>query len=481
MADKIAGSAVPAPIAPVRLATFAAGALPVGALVTTLGVYLTNYYASHIGIPLAAVGGAFMMVRLLDISIDPLLGVAMDWTRTPFGKYRPWLALSAPLLLFTVWMVYFPDKGVGTGYLIGWLVLLYLGYSMLTLSQAAWGAALVGEYHQRSRVYGWIQAVGVMGAIGVLLVPAFLPAAWKSIPFKGVPLMGCFIWAAVIAGALTTVFFAPEPEKPVRAKSERFGPRDYLALVARPEMLRIMCADMFCTLGPAITAPLYLFFFEQARGYTPAQANYLLLFYVVAGLFGPTVWARVARRFGKHQSIRIASVCYVAAQSMLLMLPKAHVYPMMAAMFLVGFVASAFAFLVRAMIADVSDEVRLETGKDRTGLLYALVTSTNKIGGTVSVGVAYAILPLFGFNPTEGAVNTAGAIWGLQACYLVPPVVCVLIGGFAMWGYKLDEKRHGEIRLALSTSDAITGARDALQSLTGEPPEPELAALNERA
>jgi Na+/melibiose symporter-like transporter len=323
--------------------------------------------------------------------------------------------------------------------------------------------------------------VAVVGAIGVLLVPALLPLLWKSVPFRGVPLMGCFIFAAVIVGVLTTVVFAPEPEKPVLAKSERFGPRDYLALVARPEMLRIMCADMFCTLGPAITAPLYLFFFEQARGYSPVQANYLLLFYIVAGLFGPTFWARVARRFGKHQSIRIASVCYVAAQSTLLMLPKAQVYPMMAAMFSVGFVASAFPFLVRAMIADVSDEVRLETGKDRTGLLYALVTSTNKIGGTISVGVAYAILPLFGFNPAEGAVNTADALWGLQACYLVPPVVCVLIGGFAMWGYKLDEKRHADIRIALSASDAIAGARDALQSLTGEPPEPELGALNERA
>jgi Na+/melibiose symporter-like transporter len=481
MADKVAYSAALIAIPPRRLATFAAGALPVGALVTTLGVYLTNYYASHIGIPLAAVGGAFMMVRLLDISIDPLLGMAMDWTRTPLGKYRPWLAASAPLLLFTVWMIYFPDKGVGTGYLIGWLLLLYLGYSMLTLSQAAWGAALVAEYHQRSRVYGWIQAVGVMGAIGVLLVPTYLPLVWKSVPIKGVPLMGCFIFAAIIAGALTTVFFAPEPEKSVLAKSERFGPRDYLALIARPEMLRIMCADMFCTLGPAITAPLYLFFFEQARGYTPAQANYLLLFYIVAGLFGPTFWSLVARRFGKHQSIRIASVCYVAAQSLLLMLPKAHVYPMMAAMFSVGFVASAFAFLVRAMVADVSDEVRLETGKDRTGLLYALVTSTNKIGGTISVGVAYAILPLFGFVPTEGAVNTDEAIWGLQACYLVPPVVCVLIGGLALWGYKLDEKRHAEVRIALSGADAIAGARDAVQTLTGEPPEPELAALNERA
>lgn len=201
-------AAAAAPIATGRIATFAAGALPVGALVTTLGVYLTNYYASHIGISLAAVGGAFMAVRLLDISLDPLLGMAMDWTRTPFGKYRPWLAASAPVLLFTVWMVYFPDKGVGTGYLIGWLLVLYLGYSMLTLSQAAWGAALVGEYHQRSRVYGWIQAVGVVGAIGVLIVPIVISVLWKNAPLKGVPLMGCFIFVTIILGALTTMLFA---------------------------------------------------------------------------------------------------------------------------------------------------------------------------------------------------------------------------------------------------------------------------------
>ena len=129
------------------------------------------------------------------------------------------------------------------------------------------------------------------------------------------------------------------------------------------------------------------------------------------------------------------------------------------AMFGVGFVASAFAFLVRAMIADVSDEVRLETGKDRTAMLYALVTSTNKIGSTLSVGVAYLILPLFGFVAKEGAHNTADAIWGLQACYLAPPVLCVLIGGLAMWGYKLDEKRHAEIRVALGANDAIAGAQ----------------------
>jgi GPH family glycoside/pentoside/hexuronide:cation symporter len=185
------------------------------------------------------------------------------------------------------------------------------------------------------------------------------------------------------------------------------------------------------------------------------------------------VWSRVAKRFGKHQTIRIASVVYVIAQTTLLLLPKAHFLEMSFAMFAVGFVASAFAFLVRAMIADVADEVRLETGKDRTAMLYAMVTSTNKIGSTLSVGVAYLILPLFGFVAQEGVVNTPAAIWGLQACYLAPPVICVLIGGLAMWGYKLDETRHSTIRDALGTNDAIGGARDAAQSLTGEPPEPQ--------
>jgi Na+/melibiose symporter-like transporter len=342
------------------------------------------------------------------------------------------------------------------------------------LSQAGWGAALVAEYHQRSRVYGWIQAVAVVGALGVLLVPLVLPSLWHGVPFKGVPLMGCFILVSIVVGVAVTVFLAPEPDNGAAPpQSERFGLKDYWPLVRRPEMLRLMLADLLCTLGPAITAPLYLFFFVQARGYTLPQTTILLFIYVIAGLVGPAAWSWVARRFGKHHTIRIASVCYVVAQCSLLALPKAYLPGMTVAMFTVGFVASAFAFLVRAMIADVSDEVRMETGKDRTAMLYAMVTSTNKIGSTLSVGVAYLILPLFGFVAREGAVNTPDAIWGLQACYLAPPVICVLLGGLAMWGYRLDEKRHSEIRAALGATDAIGGARDALQSVTGDPPEPQ--------
>ena len=467
-------------IPPLQIATFAAGSLPVGALVTTLGVYLTNYYAADVGIALATVGTAFMAVRLLDLVFDPILGVAMDRTKTRLGRFRPWLAASSPVLLVSVVMLYLPAAGVGPVYLFGWLIVLYVGYSMLTLSQAAWGAVFVAEYHQRSRVYGWIQAVGVVGALGVLLVPLLLPKFWPGVPVTGVPLMGCFIIVAMLVGATITVLLAPEPEGGA-IKKERFGIREYWALAKRPDMLRILGADVFCTLGPAITAPMYLFFFQQARGYKAEETTVLLFIYIAAGLFGPTFWARVARRFNKHRTVRIASFAYVVAQTMLLLLPKAHFFYMMFAMFSVGFTASAFGFLVRAMAADVSDEVRLESGKDRTAALYALITSTSKFGGTISVGVAYYILPLFGFIAKRGVVNTPDAIWGLEACYLAPPVICVLIGGFCMFGYKLDEKRHAEIREALGATGAIAGAAASVQSIAGEPaaPEPGVAVAGE--
>jgi Na+/melibiose symporter-like transporter len=440
------------------IATFSAGALPVGALVTTLGVYLTNFYAADVGIALETVGTAFMAVRLLDLVLDPILGVAMDRTKTRFGRFRPWLAASAPILLISVWMLYLPAEGVGPFYLVGWLLLLYAGYSMLTLSQAAWGAVLVAEYHQRSRVYGWIQAVGVVGALGVLLVPLLLPKFWPAVPIHGVPLMGAFILAAVIVGAIVTVAFAPEPAGKDGAHKERFSMQEYWALATRPDMLRILGADVFCTLGPAITAPMYLFFFQQARGYTADQTTILLFLYIAAGLAAPTFWSMIARRFSKHRTVRIASFAYVLAQVSLLLLPKAQPLYMAFAMFSVGFTASAFGFLVRAMAADVIDEVRLESGKDRTAALYALITSTGKFGSTISVGVAYYILPLFGFIAKRGVVNTPDAIWGLEACYLAPPVICVLIGGLCMFGYRLDEKRHAEIRVALEADAAIAAA-----------------------
>ncbi len=357
--------------------SFASTALPIAAIGLVMAVYLPRFFAAQLGLSLAVVGGAFTIVRLLDMALDPMLGMAMDRTRSRLGRYRPWLILGAPIAMAACYMLFMAKPGITEAYLIGWLLVLYVGVSILTLAQAAWGASLATDYHDRSRVYGVIQAVGVIGAVLILLLPLALGP--KAAGAGGVHAMG---WFCIILLPLTVAlctFVTPERINPDTAK-EKVTLADYWDLVRRPEMARLIFADLFMALGPGTTAALYLFFFHDARGYSTQQTGVLLVFFIAAGLLGSMFWGWLAQKIGKHRALMVSAVAYAATQSALMLIPPATMALAIPGMMSVGFVSSAFILIVRAMVADVADEVRLETGKERVGLLYALVTTTQKIG-----------------------------------------------------------------------------------------------------
>jgi Na+/melibiose symporter-like transporter len=119
------------------------------------------------------------------------------------------------------------------------------------------------------------------------------------------------------------------------------------------------------------------------------------------------------------------------------------------------------------MVADVSDQLRLESGQNQTGLLYALVTITQKFGSSITVAIVFPILAAVGYNAKDTAVNTPQAIWGLEMCYLFAPIVLVLVGGAMFFGYRLDNQRHADIRRQLDELDAAAGLAGS-GALTGE-------------
>jgi Na+/melibiose symporter-like transporter len=455
------------------LAPFAVASMPVAALGIPLTVYLPNYYASHIGISLTAVGLAFSIVRLIDIAFDPAIGVAINATETPFGRFRPWMAAGAPLLMLATYLLFMAQPGMTVGYLVTVLLVLYAGFSMLTLAHSSWAAALVPEYHQRSRVYGWMQAVGVIAIVTVLAIPVLTSKLWGfSIP-QGVQAMGWFIIAITPFTVLLCTFVVAEPKQV--EKTQRITLADYWTMIARPSLLRILISDLFLALGPAITAALYIFFFTQYLGFTRNQTTSLLLVYIAAGLVGAPTWAVIARRIGKHQTVMLGCVLYGFAQAIVFVAPHANMAFMLPAMFAAGFIVSSFTFLIRAMVADISDEVRLDIKKDRAALLYGLITATSKVGSSISIPITFSILDAFGFVAREGVLNTGVALDALVGCYVVVPVLTMFVGAGALWGYKLDAVKHDGIRAELAARDreaeeALAGAAGVIDSLSGSEP-----------
>ncbi len=449
------------------LLAFATPGLCIGALAVAMSVYLPRYYAGHFALGLKAVGLAFMAVRLVDMFLDPVIGVFMDRTRTRFGRYRVWLAAGAPVLMLPVFMLFNPPGAVGYAYLIGWLFLYYIGTSLVTLSHASWASVIAAKYDERSRVFGAIQVISIIGATAVLVLPVVMARHDGSSGAGDIGAMGWFVFLTAPIGIVLALAFTRERVVP-DVKGERFGLRDYWDMVSRPDMRRIIVADFCLALGPGWMAALYLFYFHDSRGFTIADASKLLLIYIVAGIAGAALLSRLATRLGKHRTLMICSTGYSIGLFLLTLLPKGN-FPLTGmGMFTLGFLAAAFPLLDRAMVADVGDAVRLEQGKHRIGLLYAMITTTQKVAGALSIGLSFTVLGWIGYQANEGAANTAAAIHGMELVYLIGPVVFVMLGGACFIGYKLDSRRHADIRAQLDERDAMIPQAAVLEGLSGD-------------
>lgn len=455
---------------PLSLAlAFAATSLPIQAMLVAAAVHLPAYFAANIGVELTVVAAAFAMVRLIDVPIEPALGIAMDRTRTRWGRYRIWTVAGAPLLMAGLFMLLRADRDMGTADLTAWLLVMYLGSSVLMLSHQAWAATLAKSYDDRARLFGVMVAVGVAGAVMVLLIPIVMDRLGHD-EAAGVRAM---IWYLIVLTPLAVavvVWRTPETLAP-EAHGQRFRLRDYVELVTDPNMARILLADLALSLGPGWMAALYLFYSRDRMEFTAGEANILLAIYILSGVAGAPVLAWLATKISKHRTVMVTAVCYSLLLVSLAFLPKGNVLASLPTLFFTGFMASGFNVLTRAMTADVADEMRLKQGKERSGLLYALTTLTTKLASGVSIFLTFNVLNEVGYDPKLGQGNTPEALDALLLAFLVGPILFVMVGAACLVGYRLTADRAADVRRQLDARDAaLLDPAGALEGLTGEEP-----------
>ena len=435
------------------LAAFSGPCLPLAAFGVALPVTLPEFYATFVGLELGVVATVFMAVRLIDIVFDPFIGWGMDRTRTRFGRYRPWMALSTPMLMLAAYMMFvMVQPGAPPIYLFGWLLFLYLGFSIGTLGQLGWAAVLAPQYDQRSRVYGWWQVFNIIGVVLILVLPTVVVQTGIGTYADGVRIMG---WAIVIALPVTIGLAMVAVPEPVTAGGQPHGSLGaYLSLFKKPVVRKLLLSDLLLGVAPGITGSLLFFFFGQIRGYDHTQAGLFMLFYFVAGLCGAPFWAWYATRVGKDRGLAVASVVSAVLYVGATLVPGGNFVLTAVVMFIAGLPYAAGLFLTRAMMADAGDEERFETGVDRTGLMLSILSATTKIGHVVAL-IPYLILQGVGFRALPGpAGNSDMALLTLQILFIAVPGVLLVLAGVVLKNYPLTAKRHDEIRAALEARDA---------------------------
>ena len=351
-----------------RLSAFAAIAFPGAGLILPLAIFLPPFYTKTLGLGLAEVGLVFMLVRMFDIVTDPLMGIVGDRFDSRWGRRRHWLVIALPFLLLGVYMAFMPIGDPTVWYLGFWLLVLYIGSTMLSISHTAWAAELSPDYNERSRIASFNAFFGFFGSLMILLPLAVLeyqgapPAGRDALRFFGI---------AVMILAPVTVFVAAGlvGERPT-APAPRIGLIDGLKAVFRnPHMRWLLAADALAAMPGAVMAGLFIFYQAELVGSAQFNSVALIVFYT-AHIMGVPVWVRLSYRIGKHRAFGIGCLAFCITTSMFFFPGEGDVALFIVFMFATGFAYSGLNFLLRAMAADVVDYDNVATGGTRTGSLF---------------------------------------------------------------------------------------------------------------
>lgn len=435
-----------------KLLAYALPGAPIAGLGLPIVVYLPPFYAQEMGLGLALVGTIFMIARFWDVITDPLMGVLSDRFPSRWGRRRHWIVLSVPILVGCVYMVFMPPdtflgQPVSAGYLLFWMLVLYIGYTLITISHLSWGAELSADYHERSRIQGWREVAVVAGMAAALAIPAVVDrVSGGESGATRMAAMGWYIIALLPPAVLIAVLRVPERPSTSSTTTHASLGRTLGIIFSNRPLQRLVVTDLLAGLATGTTGSLFIFFASHVLGIGQA-ASALLLVYFITGCIATPLWMRLSYRVGKHRALAIATLCRMAFAGLILLVPFGSVGFAALGFALFGTTYAAAPFLLRAIIVDVADHDEARSGVQRTGLYYALLTLTNKIGHALAVGITYSIIAWIGFD--ANAVNSPETLNAFTAVFIGFPVLCeIFLIGF-IWNFPIDEAQQAETRRIL--------------------------------
>lgn len=434
-----------APASTTRLLRFAAFSLPVYAAAQPVLAFVPAIYSKQFGIPLAVLGLIFLAGQALNSLFDPLIGVLSDRTAHRSGRRRPWIALGGLLFLVGSAMLFFPPAQAGAGWVTAGVLLYYLGAAASMTPLLAWSGEITSDYRQRTRISGLFTLLSSIALVLALLLPTL---ADQLRPDDGALRLTLFGLLALVMGvpglALTLTAFPDRPAPPAEGRIDVAG--NLRAVFGNRLLLRVLASDIAVTTGQGIRTVLLVFVVTFYLQRPEWAAGFFLFQYSFGVLAGP-IWQRIGVALGKPRAAVVAELVQAAINLGLLFVTPDRFGLMLFLAAAQGLSQGSGNLMLRAMVADVADHHRLETGQERIGLYYSVFSVSMKLGGALAVGIALSLVGWLGFDPK--ASNSPEALHALLVVFALGPAIAHALSAALLIGFPLDERAHSQIRARL--------------------------------
>ncbi|MFP6638638.1 MAG: MFS transporter [Myxococcota bacterium] len=429
------------------LSEIVAYALPMAgfaAATMTLSLYLLKYSADVLLVPPAAMGAIFMLARLWDAVTDPVAGQLSDRTSTRWGRRRPWMMAAALPIFFTLLMIWAPPASLEGWWLVGWMALALLLYetagTAFMVPYGALGMELTDDYHERTRLFGWRQAIG---APGFLLGLGFLYAIRNASEPRETALLLSAVGGVIMVG---TIVYAAW-RVPERGEfTGRGGANLWTAFadVWRNPHARLLfmvyAIEAFAAGSIGVMVP---FLMDDVLGRYDLQ-EVLIAFYAIPQFLLIPLWIYLSKRVGKKTLWMWDMAAMVPGYGGIIFADHAGPFLVIA---LVTFLASGIGIgsvVVPSIKADIIDFDELQTGERKEGVYTAAWNFIRKAAAGLAIGISGFLLQWSGYDgEAETQVESVRTMiliiaGGLPACGYA-------IGMLLFSRFSLNEAEHAEV------------------------------------
>lgn len=374
-----------------------------------LYIMLPAHYAQNFGMPLALLGVLLLAARLLDALIDPWIGRLCDtWLNQHAARVLPLMAVAAALLLGGFVGLFFPPWREQTALLVwaaAFLMLSYLGYSLLSVMQQAWGARLGGSALQQTRLVAWREGFALAGVISASLLPGLI----------GLPATAAVLALALGVG-LALLRLAPRtPAGP---------PTDAAAAVPvwrLRSFRRLLAVYLLNGIAAAIPASLLLFFVRDRLQTPQWEGVYLGVYFIGAALSLP-VWLRLVARLGQARSWSLAMGLAVAAFGWAALLGAGDALAFGLICLISGLALGADLAIPGAMLTRVVQRAGLAGRAE--GAFFGWWNAASKLNLALAAGLSLPLLQALDYAPGR---RDADALRALTLAYCLLPCVLKLL------------------------------------------------------
>ena len=457
---------------------YSLGDLAANLVFQTLMTYLAYFYTDIYGLSPTDSSIIMLVVGLIAAFVfNPIIGVLADRTRTKWGKFRPWILITAiplgaiALLAFTTPNFSYQGKVI---YAVVTYTLLLLFYASNNLPYSALSGVITGDMGERNSMSAY-RFVAVMFA--QFFVQVFMLGIIKSAGNgdKAIGIEKVMTVLAIIGTVMLLITFLTTKERIIPKPEQKSSIKEDLSdlMKNKPWIIMLSLTTLvFITL--AMKGGSYVYYFENYVdkdqlaifiqpildvlstlklnyfGNDPVSAGFGLfnaggIIFMIVGI---TLSKSLADKYGKRNIFGLflfISTLFIIA---FYFFPARAISFMFFSQILHGFFYGITIPLLWAMIADVADYSEWLNNRRATAIIFSAMMVGLKAGLSIGGALTTSFLGFFDYVP-NALSQTVIAINGIKLLVSIFPAVPFLIGVALLFFYKIDKKMEVQIEADL--------------------------------